>query len=195
MPFETELFEAALQPRVELVCPPAGFPRVQAGVRLAGPFILLKYRRPVVPVIDLLSQAILHRGICLLDQRKPMCAHLAQVLRHHAGDSVPKRALLKIRGNPCAFRAPEDCLHIRLFRLQGPVVKVRRIVHVAGAPSGVKFHVEHALADDAPLACARRRGVLQRMLQVEQQPGHVAGVVFVYQHRSPAKQIPVTLKD
>ena len=121
--------------------------------------------------------------------------HLAQVLRHHAGDSVPKRALLKIRGNPCAFRAPEDCLHIRLFRLQGPVVKVRRIVHVAGAPSGVKFHVEHALADDAPLACARRRGVLQRMLQVEQQPGHVAGVVFVYQHRSPAKQIPVTLKD
>jgi len=180
---------------VELVCPPAGFPRVQAGVGLAGPFILLKYRRPVVPVVDLFGQAILHRGICLLDQRKPMCAHLAQVLRHHAGDSVPERALLKIGGDPCAFRAPEDCLHIRFVRLQGPVIKVRRIVHVAGASGGVKFHVEHALADDAPLACARRRGVLQRMLQVEQQPGRIAGVAFVYQHRSAAKQIPVAFEN
>ena len=58
---------------------------------------------PMVSVVDLLGEVVLHRGLGPVDQIEPRIAHLRQVFRNDTGDGVAYRLV-----SPPGLRHPRD---------------------------------------------------------------------------------------
>ena len=125
---------------------------VEPGVRPSGLLLKLQLLGAVVPVVDLLRQAVLDRGLGLVDQRDRAAADLREMLGHDVGDGVALGLLLQLARNPGALGSGQDRVDVGLVVGQRPVVEVRRVVQVAGLARGVELDVEHPLGDDAALA-------------------------------------------
>ena len=76
--------------------------RVEAGVGPASLLLQLEFLGAVVPVADLLGEAILHRRSGLVDPPQTSPTDLLEVLRHNLRNSVRDRLLLQITGDPGA---------------------------------------------------------------------------------------------
>ena len=83
------------------------------------------------------------------------------------------RLLLKIAGDPGAFRALDERRYVWLVSSQRPVIEIGRVLEVPGDAVGVHLDVEHPLGDDPALAGAGDAGVLDGVLQIEQHAGSV----------------------
>jgi hypothetical protein len=130
--------------------------RVQPCTGLARPLLELELLGAVVPVGDLLGEAVLHRGAGLLDPLEPAAAHLGDVVGHHLRDGMAERLLLDAlaRGarNPGALRPSKQVVHRRLTLGQRAVVEVGRILQMPRLSRGIQLDVEQTPRDGAALA-------------------------------------------
>ena len=77
-----QFLEPLLQPALQGVRPPtAQLARVEARAGLAGPLFKRELRGALVPVRDLLGEAVLHGRLGLVDQREPGRADFREMLR------------------------------------------------------------------------------------------------------------------
>ena len=117
---QAELLDALLEPRLQAVGAPAGFVGVQPGIGLAGLLLELELLGAVVPVADLLGQAILDGRLGLVDQvrrcgREPRPRCSGTTVRSHG----QLRLLLEFPRDPGALWAGKDRLSVRLAVARG----------------------------------------------------------------------------
>ena len=126
-----QLREALLEPGLEVVGAAARLLRVEPRAGLAGLLLKLELLGAVVPVGDLLGEAVLHGGAGLVDPAEAPAAHLRDVLGHDVRDGVAERLLLEVAGDPGALGAGEEVVDRRLALGERPVVEVGRVVQMA----------------------------------------------------------------
>ncbi len=194
MGFEFQFIEPFGEAALKEVGALAGFVGVQAGVGFAGEFLLPQSLRAVVPVVDLLGEAILHRSLGFGDEFQSALADLRKVLLHHGADSVGAGFVLQAGGNPRALRACQKSGGIRLAFLQGAVVEVGGVVQVAGVSGGIEFDIKHLFRDHPALTGAGEVGILNGVLQVEQDTGRGALVVFIDEDGTTAQEVAMALQ-
>ena len=165
---EPQLIEPFVQPRLQGVGALSGFARVEPGAGPASLLLRLELLGPVIPVGDLLGEAVLHGGLGLRDQHQPGIAHLGQMLRDDCGNGIALRLLLHVPVDPGALRPIEDPLRPGVVLAQRTVVEVGRIVHVSCRALGIDLHVQHAPGDRPALSRSCRAGILDGVFQVEQ---------------------------
>src|SRR5439155_21617856 len=90
-----KLLHASLQPCLQFVGTLASPGRVETE-GLAGLLLTAELRCAVIPVIDLLGQAVLYCCHCLKDQLLLAPLHLSQMLGHERRDSEVERLLLNL---------------------------------------------------------------------------------------------------
>jgi hypothetical protein len=76
-------------------------------------FLVLQIFSAVIPIVDLLREAILHRCFGFGYQFELARPDLFEMLRHHVGDRVGLRLLLKVSPDPGALWTPNDRRNIR----------------------------------------------------------------------------------
>ena len=130
---ELQLLKPLVQPRLQVVGALSGLARIEPGAGLAGLFLGLELLGPVIPVGDLLGEAVLHGGFGLRDQRQPGVPHFGQMLRDHVCNGVALRLVLHVAVDPGALRPVEYRRHIGTVSAEGPIVEIGRIVHVPGS--------------------------------------------------------------
>ena len=172
---ETQLLEPLLETSLECVRSLPCFAGVQLRVGLSGPFLKTQFLGSVIPVVDLLRQPVLHRGLGLVDSRHRPPTNLANVIRHDVRDCVRLSVGFQVARQPGGLWAGQNRGEIRLGRLERPEVQVRRVVQMPGLTRRVQLDVEHSLRDDAAVATASRDRVLNRVLQVEDDARRLPG--------------------
>ena len=78
-------------------------PELRRALDPAGGLLRLELGGAVVPVVDLLGQAILHGGLRLGNQAELSGLHLVQALGHDMRNGVALRLLFEIATDPAAF--------------------------------------------------------------------------------------------
>jgi hypothetical protein len=116
---QTQLLKSLFQPSLECIRSLACFARIQLRIGLSSPFLKPQFLGSVIPIVDLLRQAILHRGLSLLDARHRPATNLAKVILHDVRDCVPLCLRLQLARNPCALWAGQYPGDIGLGRLKG----------------------------------------------------------------------------
>ena len=123
LPLQLEVGQPLLEARLQLVGALPRLRRVEPR-RAAGLLLGLQLLGPVVPVVDLLGQAVLHRGLRLVDE---LLAALADLRRGAAGTRRPiacsTGTRLEVLLQPGVFEELRDERPLRL--LQRAVVEVR----------------------------------------------------------------------
>ena len=109
----------------------------------------LQFLGSMVPVVDLLGEAVLDGGLGLGDEGESGRANFRQVLGDHVRDRVPLRLLLQLPVDPRALRSVENRCRFGIVVGERPIVEIGHVVHVAGHAIRIKLHVEHALGDDS----------------------------------------------
>ena len=183
-----------MQPPLQEVGPLARLAGVEPGVGPAGLLLQLEFFRAVVPVADLLGEAVLDRRLGLGDEIELGAAHLGQVFRHDLGDGVALGPSLQLAVEPLALGPVEEGRDAGLAGRQGPVVEIGRVMDVAGGARGVLLHIEHPLGDDPALAGAGESGVLDGVLQIEEHPGLGARIALVHQDGAAFQQVAIALQ-
>lgn len=148
----------------------------------------------MVPIVDFLGQPILDRCLGLGDALQPFLFHLGKVLGNDGRHGMNLSLAFDLPVDPGALRPGEDGLWLGLIRRQGPEIKVGGIVDVAGSSGGIHFDVEHALRDDPALACTRDAGVLDGMLEVEEDAWRGPRVALVHEDAAPLEEIAIPLE-
>ena len=116
--------------------PPARLARVEARAGLAGLLFERELRGTVVPVRDLLGEAVLHGRFGLVDQREPGRTDFREMFRDDVGDGVRLHRLLQIPADPGALGPFEERVDRRLVVRQRPVAaRANCSQRKAGSPS------------------------------------------------------------
>ena len=89
----------------------------------------------MVPVRNLLGEAVLHGRFGLLDQGESGGTDLRQMFRDDIGNGICLRGLLQVTADPGALGPCEDRVDRRFPVLQRPVVEIRRVVQWRVTPS------------------------------------------------------------
>lgn len=127
---ELELFQALLQPGLEVVRPLTRFTGIEPGAGPAGLLLELELLGTVIPVGDLLREAILDGGLGLGDQRQLRVSNFLQMLRNDMGYGVALRLGFHLAFQPGAFGPIEYGTEARVGICQRTVIQVRRVREV-----------------------------------------------------------------
>jgi hypothetical protein len=119
-----QVFQSLLQPPLQDIGPLARLAGVEPGVGFAGRLLELQLLGTVVPVSDLLGEAILDRRLGLGDEVQLAAFDLGKVLRHDLGDGVTLRLFLQFAVDPLALWPIKDGVDTGLVRRQGAVVEI-----------------------------------------------------------------------
>ena len=174
---------------MQRVSPLPRFVRIQPGIRPSRLLLVLQILGAVIPVADFLREAVLHRCLGFGDQCDLARPDLFEVLRHHIGDRVRLRLLLKVPADPGALRAPNDRRNVGFVGTQRPIVQVRRIMEVSGDAGLIHLDVEHPLGDNPAVPCSGCGGILDSVLKIEQHPRLGSCVALVDEHCPSTQQI------
>ena len=193
--FQLKLFHALLQARLQRVRTPSRLVGIQSGVRLSRLLLVLQIFGAVIPVAYLLREAVLHRRLGFCDQLNLARPHFLEMLRHHIGDRIGLRLLLKVPAYPGALRPSDNRRDVGLVGAQRPVIQIRRILKMAGVAGRIHLDVEHSLGDDPSFPRSGYARILDRVLKVEEHPRLGPGVALVDEHRPSAQEIAVPLDN
>src|SRR5690606_8808620 len=125
---------------------------------------------------------------------EPPRADLLEVLWDDLLDRVGEGGMFEVAADPRARRGIEDLPRRGLVLGEGAEVEVWRVVQVACRPVLRHLDVEHPLRDDARLPRPRGASVLDRVLEVEDEPGLLAGVALVDEDGTTAQEVAVALE-
>ena len=107
------------------------------------------------------------------------------------GDQVTHGALFEIAGDPSALGPGKEGVDLRLVVVQGAVVEVGGVLHVAGIAGRIQLEIQHALGDRAAFARWQQAGVLDGVFGVEEHAGLGARVPVVDEDCPAAEQVAV----
>ncbi len=119
----------------------------------------------MIPIVDLLGEAILHGGLRFVDQLFLALSQFAQVLRHKVQGGVFHGHRFQAALYPFGGLERFQCLNF--FVRRRSVVKIRGRTGVRRLPVGIDFDELHPFGHDAAIAGAVGAGVLDGVFQEE----------------------------
>jgi hypothetical protein len=148
----------------------------------------------VVPVVNLLGQAILDCCLGLTDQFQLAPLYLCQMLRHDLGDSIALSLVLQFLVDPLALRSIEQAFDTRLPLLQWSVVQIGRIVNMVDIAARIHVDIEHALGDYPAAVITIEGGILDGAFEIEKHMRLDALIPLIHQYGAPLEEITVALQ-
>ena len=115
---------------MQLIGAAARLLRVEVGIGPASLLLELEFLSAVIPVANLLGQAILDRRAGLVDPPQAPPADLLEVSGHYLRDGVCDRLLLQGARDPGARGVRQQAVDVQLVGSQRAVVEIWRIVQV-----------------------------------------------------------------
>src|SRR5690606_39312030 len=109
-------------------------------------------------------------------------------------DRVGEGGMFEVAADPRARRGIEDLPRRGLVLGEGAEVEVWRVVQVACRPVLRHLDVAHPLPDDARLPRPRGARVLDRVLEVEDDPWLFAGVALVDEDGSAPQEVSAAIE-
>ena len=131
MRFELQFLQPLVQPRLQVIGTLSGFPRVEFGIGLACLLLQFELLGAMIPVGDLLGQALLHGRFGLGNERDPAVPDFLEMLRHDVRHRIALCPLLQLACHPGALGPLKNGSNGRLVLSQRPVVEVGCVVYVA----------------------------------------------------------------
>ena len=185
--------EPLLQPAGQFVGTLPGQAGVEFGIDPACQLLVLQLSGAVIPVVDLLGEPILHRGLRFVDQLFLAVSQFAQVPRHKMQGGVFHGHGFQAALYP--FGGLERLQGLNFFGRQRPVVEIRGRTGVRCLSVGIDFDELHPLGYNAAIAGAVGAGVLDGVFQEEQSARPVGLIGVVDKNRPAFQQVAMPLDD